>query len=120
MVLNEATVLDARRRSIFLPTAAGLEVRFRIDGVLQLAGISFMSIVPNVIARLKVLADMITYRTDIPQEGRICGHERGRSRCRRHVPHPLWGWPLFRDVRQDRTNTSGWRPWAARRDPQAG
>ena len=28
---------------------------------------------PNVVARLKVLANMITYRTDIPQEGRIRG-----------------------------------------------
>ncbi len=31
------------------------------------------SIAANVVARLKVLADLLTYRTDIPQEGRIRG-----------------------------------------------
>ncbi len=30
-----------------------------------------LGVAPNVIARLKVLADLLTYRTDVPQEGRI-------------------------------------------------
>src|SRR5262249_48981231 len=29
------------------------------------------SVAPNVVARLKVLAELLTYRTDVPQEGRI-------------------------------------------------
>jgi type II secretory ATPase GspE/PulE/Tfp pilus assembly ATPase PilB-like protein len=48
-----------------------MEVLYRLDGVLQLAGTLPRSLLPNVIARLKLLANMITYRTDIPQEGRI-------------------------------------------------
>ena len=31
------------------------------------------SVAPNVVARLKVLAELLTYRTDMPQEGRIRG-----------------------------------------------
>ncbi|MHC4403443.1 MAG: GspE/PulE family protein, partial [Planctomycetota bacterium] len=53
------------------PTASGLVVRFRIDGVLQSAGTFPPAVAANVVARLKVLADLLTYRTDVPQEGRI-------------------------------------------------
>ena len=53
------------------PTAAGLEMLFRIDGVLQLAGTFPAKVAANIIARLKVLADLLTYRSDVPQEGRI-------------------------------------------------
>jgi type II secretory ATPase GspE/PulE/Tfp pilus assembly ATPase PilB-like protein len=55
-------------------TADGLEARLRIDGVLQPLTEIPKSVTPNVIARLKVLAELLTYRTDLPQEGRIrCG-----------------------------------------------
>jgi len=53
------------------PTATGLELKFRIDGVLQPAGSFPSSVAGNIVARLKVLAELLTYRTDIPQEGRI-------------------------------------------------
>lgn len=53
------------------PTADGLELRFRIDGVLQPAGRIPAAVAGNVTARLKVLAELLTYRTDVPQEGRI-------------------------------------------------
>ena len=46
-----------------------LNVQFRINGVLEPAG-QLMGAV-NIISRLKVLAQLLTYRTDIPQEGRI-------------------------------------------------
>ena len=55
------------------PTSDGLEVRWRIDGVLQPGGLLPLSVAPNVVARLKVLAELLTYRTDVPQEGRIRG-----------------------------------------------
>jgi type II secretory ATPase GspE/PulE/Tfp pilus assembly ATPase PilB-like protein len=55
------------------PTAEELEVRLRLDGVLQVAACLPRASAPNVIARLKVLADLLTYRTDVPQEGRIRG-----------------------------------------------
>jgi general secretion pathway protein E len=54
-----------------VPAADGLEVGFRIDGVLQVAAQLPRTGAANVIARLKVLAELLTYRTDIPQEGRI-------------------------------------------------
>ena len=54
-----------------VPTADGLDVGFRIDGVLQAAARLPRTSAANVIARLKVLAELLTYRTDIPQEGRI-------------------------------------------------
>lgn len=53
------------------PTAEGLEVKFRIDGVLQAAAVLPPAVAANVIARLKVLAELLTYRTDVPQEGRV-------------------------------------------------
>ena len=53
------------------PTAAGLEMRLRVDGVLQPAGVLPAAVATNVTARLKVLAELLTYRTDVPQEGRI-------------------------------------------------
>jgi len=53
------------------PSAAGLELRMRIDGVLQPAGALPGKVAAHVVARLKVLAELLTYRTDLPQEGRI-------------------------------------------------
>lgn len=47
------------------------EVRFRLDGILSHKGDFPSSLGPNVVARLKVLAELLTYRTDIPQEGRL-------------------------------------------------
>jgi general secretion pathway protein E len=53
------------------PTEAGLAVTWRIDGVLQPLGEVPAAARPNVVARLKVVADLLTYRSDLPQEGRI-------------------------------------------------
>jgi type II secretory ATPase GspE/PulE/Tfp pilus assembly ATPase PilB-like protein len=55
----------------FEPTNAALDVRFRLDGVLSTVERLPRSISDNVIARLKVLGGLLTYRNDIPQEGRI-------------------------------------------------
>lgn len=55
------------------PGADGMEVRWRIDGVLQPVAEIPARVAPNVVARLKVMADLLTYRTDVPQEGRIRG-----------------------------------------------
>ena len=54
-----------------VPAADGLDVGFRMDGVLQAAARLPRTAAGNVIARLKVLAELLTYRTDVPQEGRI-------------------------------------------------
>lgn len=54
-----------------LPMAEGLDVRWRVDGVLEPLAVLPGRLSANVIARLKVLAGLLTYRTDVPQEGRI-------------------------------------------------
>jgi len=53
------------------PTPEGLELAVRIDGVLQRWGMFPAGKVSDVDTRLKVLADLLTYRTDVPQEGRV-------------------------------------------------
>ena len=52
-------------------TAEGLEAKLRIDGVLQPLALVPRALAANVIARLKVQAELLTYKTDSPQEGRI-------------------------------------------------
>lgn len=54
-----------------LPTPDDLSMSWRIDGVLQPVFRFPRKLAPNVVARLKVLAELLTYRTDAPQEGRI-------------------------------------------------
>jgi type II secretory ATPase GspE/PulE/Tfp pilus assembly ATPase PilB-like protein len=53
------------------PRVEGLDLRWRIDGVLQPVAVLPAKLAPNIVARLKVLAELLTYRTDVPQEGRI-------------------------------------------------
>ena len=48
-----------------------MQVLWRIDGVLQSVATYPRNLAPNIIARLKVLAELLTYRTDVPQEGRL-------------------------------------------------
>jgi len=55
----------------FEPTHRALEVRFRLDGVLHRVANMPRDVAVNVVARLKVLAELLTYRQDIPQEGRL-------------------------------------------------
>jgi len=55
----------------FEPTGSELVVKFRLDGVLGAVEKLPKSLSDNVIARLKVLGGLLTYRNDIPQEGRI-------------------------------------------------
>jgi type II secretory ATPase GspE/PulE/Tfp pilus assembly ATPase PilB-like protein len=53
------------------PTADGLDVRWRLDGVLQPVGVFPRGEAADIVSRMKVLAELLTYRTDVPQEGRI-------------------------------------------------
>ncbi len=55
----------------FEPTGADLVIKYRLDGVLNTVEKIPKSLSDNVIARLKVLGGLLTYRNDIPQEGRI-------------------------------------------------
>jgi general secretion pathway protein E len=53
------------------PAARGLDLKFRVDGVLQPVATFPAELASNIISRLKVLARLLTYQTDSPQEGRI-------------------------------------------------
>ncbi|MDX1969399.1 MAG: GspE/PulE family protein [Planctomycetaceae bacterium] len=64
--------VDSRASDLhLLPTQAGLEISWRLDGVMQSLGTWPAGVAANVIGRLKVLAELLTYRTDLPQEGRL-------------------------------------------------
>ncbi|MCH8121263.1 MAG: type II/IV secretion system protein, partial [Planctomycetes bacterium] len=64
----------------FEPTGAELVVKFRLDGVLNTVEKLPKSLSDNIIARLKVLGGLLTYRNDIPQEGRIEINKSGDER----------------------------------------
>jgi type II secretory ATPase GspE/PulE/Tfp pilus assembly ATPase PilB-like protein len=53
------------------PWAEFLSLRYRVDGILQEVGLIPRIHHPKLIARVKVLADMVVYRRDVPQDGRI-------------------------------------------------
>ena len=53
------------------PTPQGLELKYRLNGVLLPVAVFSAKLGPNIIARLKVKAELLTYHTDRPQEGRI-------------------------------------------------
>jgi len=57
----------------FEPTSDDLQVRYRMDGSLKTVETLPAAISDNIISRLKVLGNLLTYRNDIPQEGRIEG-----------------------------------------------
>lgn len=54
-----------------VPAADRLCMHWRIDGVLQPIAEFAGGFGPQIIARLKVLAQLLTYRVDVPQEGRL-------------------------------------------------
>jgi len=53
------------------PSADGLELYFRIDGVLRRMAVFPAESAPGIVSRLKVISGLLTYHTDRPQEGRI-------------------------------------------------
>ena len=70
LLLSKA--VSARASDVHLhPIGSQLEVRWRIDGVLQAVGTFPRGAAADVVTRLKVLAQLLTYRSDVPQEGRL-------------------------------------------------
>lgn len=53
------------------PTLKGMEVKFRSDGMLQTLGEFPAGASSSIVSRLKVISNLLTYRGDVPQEGRI-------------------------------------------------
>jgi type II secretory ATPase GspE/PulE/Tfp pilus assembly ATPase PilB-like protein len=76
--LVDEVLLDAVRRQAsdvhMEPTADGYEVRFRVDGLLATASRHDASTGRSMVGRLMVLAHLLTYRLDVPQEGRLTFH----------------------------------------------
>lgn len=73
--LVEAVLTAARNAGAsdvhLLPGEDGLAMSWRVDGVLHPIEVLPRAIAPNIVARLKVLSQLLTYQTDVPQEGRI-------------------------------------------------
>ena len=61
------------------PTRVGIEVKFRNDGVLQTLGNFPLGANSSIISRLKVMARLLTYQSEVPQEGRIESPNHGRE-----------------------------------------
>jgi len=71
-----ASILDqaVRRRASDVhlePTSAGYEVRYRVDGLLEAGERYDATVGRSLVARLMVMAQLLTYRLDVPQEGRL-------------------------------------------------
>jgi general secretion pathway protein E len=73
--LVDSMLMSARKAGAsdihLLPGEDGLAMSWRIDGVLHPIELLPRAIAPNIIARLKVMSQLLTYQTDVPQEGRI-------------------------------------------------
>jgi type II secretory ATPase GspE/PulE/Tfp pilus assembly ATPase PilB-like protein len=69
--LLEKAVASGASDIHFEPTGADLKVKYRLDGVLNPVESLPAVVADNVVARLKVLGGLLTYRNDIPQEGRL-------------------------------------------------
>lgn len=53
------------------PLATGHELRLRVDGLLEPVGRVNVETGRGMVTRLMVLAQLLTYRQDVPQEGRL-------------------------------------------------
>jgi general secretion pathway protein E len=54
-----------------VPAQQAFRMVWRVDGVLQAVWEFPAELAPRMVARLKVLAELLTYQTEMPQEGRI-------------------------------------------------
>jgi len=70
LILNQAQEINASDIHL-LPTENKMRMDWRIDGVLHHVADFSHELAPRITARLKVLSHLLTYRTDVPQEGRI-------------------------------------------------
>ncbi|MDF1742144.1 MAG: GspE/PulE family protein [Gimesia sp.] len=70
LILNQAQAMNASDIHL-LPTENKMRMDWRIDGVLHHVADFSHELAPRITARLKVISHLLTYRTDVPQEGRI-------------------------------------------------
>jgi general secretion pathway protein E len=77
-----STALERRASDLHLePTANGYEARLRVDGMLSLAQRHGTAEGRAMVGRLMVLAHLLTYRQDVPQEGRMAWCALGQTRA---------------------------------------
>lgn len=62
------------------PWLESLSVRYRLDGILQQIAQIPKDYQPKFVARIKVLSELVVYRKDMPQDGRI---DREKTSCAR-------------------------------------
>ena len=70
VVLQKAALTEASDIHIE-PTKAGIRIRYRIDGVFQELGYLPLGIHDQIVSRIKVLADLISHKREVSQEGRV-------------------------------------------------
>jgi len=70
------------------PTADGLELKYRIDGVLRCVRRFPARTGVNLVCRLKVMAELLTYQTESPQEGRLRDTATGAAASGNGSPNP--------------------------------
>lgn len=63
----------------FEPVGDRIQVRYRIDGALVDVGEVPLALRERLLGRMKVIGGMVTYRSDVPQEGRSAAHVAGRA-----------------------------------------
>ena len=74
------------------PLEDSLQVRFRVDGILQLAGTYPSSMRPAICSRIKIMARLNIAERRLPQDGRIKENVRGREIDLRVSTMPtMWG-----------------------------
>jgi len=69
-LLNEAARRGASDVHVE-PTAQGYEVRYRVDGMLETVARHDAATGRGIVGRLMAMGHLLTYRLDVPQEGRI-------------------------------------------------
>lgn len=70
LILNQAQAINASDIHL-LPSENKMRMDWRIDGVLHHVADFSPELAPRITSRLKVLSHLLTYRTDVPQEGRL-------------------------------------------------
>jgi general secretion pathway protein E len=78
-ILREAVVRRASDVHVE-PMAEGYEIRLRIDGLLNTVAKHDVNKGRAIVARLMVMGHLLTYRLDVPQEGRIAASIAGIER----------------------------------------
>lgn len=70
LILRQALAARASDVHLIPQPERQLQMLWRIDGVLTPIS-TLTKLTPNIVARLKVLSNLLTYRSDVPQEGRV-------------------------------------------------